>query len=298
MQRKLIIVGDSHTAAFRPFDADILAIFHPGAVTADAFTRTANELTQQLLAFLSCLNPGSGTLVLSMGEVDIRAHYWRDIPLLVSRGMPLDAIIEARVRAFVQAVASTCSHFGFREAILWGPPASNLPGTADNAEFPTTGDTITRNVLTHLFSRACHAIATAGHPCFRFATLFYDMVDDGLVTAPGWLGDGVHIAGPLRALCLETLAPVVNGDAVAVAGARLARFSQQAFQLTTTPLVRLPADATALPHRAWISTSQDPQVRLGSSAPSGFSLTRQLPGGIAAGDVTELVLRSRDGADA
>ncbi|MDH5254680.1 MAG: hypothetical protein OEW72_02085, partial [Gammaproteobacteria bacterium] len=230
MQRRLIIVGDSHTVTFRPFDRDVLAIFHPGAVTADAFTRTSNDLTQQILSFLSCLNPDSGALVLSMGEVDIRAHYWRDLPLLVSRGMPLERIIESKVQAFVQAATAVCNHFGFQEAILWGPPASNIPGAADNAEFPTTGDTVTRNILTHLFSRTCHAIASAGHPRFRFATLFYDMVNDDLDTEPGWLADGVHVAGQWKPRCLATLAPVVAGQTAAQAGDRLGRLHRRAFR--------------------------------------------------------------------
>jgi hypothetical protein len=298
MQRKLIIVGDSHTSTFRPFDADILAIYHPGPVTADSFTRTNNELTQQLLAFMSCLNPDSGALVLSMGEVDIRAHYWRDIPLLVSRGMPLDGIIEAKVRAFVQAVTATCNHFGFREAILWGPPASKLPGAAEHAEFPTTGDTVTRNVLTHLFSRQCHAIASAGHPRFRFATLFYDMVDDNLRTDPIWLADTVHVSPQFKPLCLEALAPVVAGDAAAVAGTRMTRLNRQSFQLTTTPLVWPPGDPEALPHQAWIGTADNPQIRFGDSSPFGFSLARNLRARTGAGDMVELVLRKRDDADA
>ncbi|MBL8200616.1 MAG: hypothetical protein JNK40_06560 [Chromatiales bacterium] len=298
MQRRLIIVGDSHTVTFRPFDADVLAIFHPGAVTADAFTRPNNELTQQVLAFLSCLNPDGGTLVLSMGEVDIRAHYWRDIPLLVSRGMALEAFIEARVRALVQAVTAACNHFGFREAILWGPPASKLPGTAEHGAFPTTGDTVTRNILTHLFSRTCHAIASAGQPRFRFATLFYDMVDDDLATDAGWLADGVHVSGQLKPRCLAALAPVVAGDAPAFAGPRMASFNRQVFELTAAPLARPPGQSSALPHRAWISTAHEPQIRFSDSAPVGFSLAQALQDGTAGDDVAELVLRRRDGAGA
>ncbi|MEO7387599.1 MAG: hypothetical protein ABIX37_11735 [Gammaproteobacteria bacterium] len=274
-------------------DADTVAIFHPGAVTADAFARGNHDLARQLVDFVSCLNPGIGALVLSMGEVDIRTHYWRDLPILVSRGVSVQQVIETKVRAFVHQVTGVCEHFGFPEAILWGPPASNVPGTASNEEFPTTGDNATRNILTHLFSRECFAIANAGHPRFRFATLFYDMVSDDFGTQPGWLADGVHMAPDLKFRCLDRLAPVVARQVTAVAGDRIDRFNRLSFQLADVPVSSSEGNGVALPYRTWLSTDHSPQIAFGGTT-SGYSLADGLSGKSTAEPVSELVLRSLD----
>ncbi len=296
--RRLIFVGDSHTATFRPFSPGTLASFHPGALSADALTRPNHDLTQQVLAFLSCMNPAAGVLVLSAGEVDIRAHYWRDIPVLVSRGMPVEAVVETKVRAFIAAATGLAGHFGFPEVILWGPPASTLPGTASNVEFPTTGDNRTRNILTHLFSRTCHAIAKGGHPRFRFATLFYDMVSEDFETEPGWLDDGVHLSSRLQPVCLDRLAAVVAGNATALAENRLQRFNQLSPVVSTAPLIFPTTVPATLSHRAWISTPTAPQISFGNIPGPGFALTHDVSNRSAGEHITELVLRSSDATPA
>lgn len=295
MANRFIVVGDSHTATFRPFDASIAAIYQPGALTMDAFCRPEHELTLAVGEFFKTINPDIGTLVLCMSEVDIRVHYWRDLPLLLSRGMTIQDVVVMKVRAFVERATAVCQHFGFPRFILWGAPASNVGGAAVQGDFPITGDNVTRNILTHMFSSTCIDLARAGHPLFRFATLFYDMVSDDFVTDPTWLADGIHLTNAIKPLCLSRLAPIVAGDVTAVAGDRMARLRERTIDLATVPVTDAGGTNASLARRGWLETPGEPQIRLDEARP-GFSFVQDVGAAARREPVQELVLRSRHAA--
>lgn len=298
MERRLIVIGDSHTTLFWPFDRNIAAIFHPGPITLDGFCRPNNQSTQQILAFLAAINPEIGTLVLCMSEIDIRAHYWRDFPILISRGMPVEEIVNAKVKRFVQQATAMGKHFGFREVILWGAPASNMPGITEEPGAPTVGDVITRNILTHLLCKSSALAASEAQTIFRFATPFYDMVTDDFLTDTTWLSDGVHIRPEMRPSCLRALAPILAGSTPVSVGERARLFNDHAFGVTTAQVVRSRESSTRMSHLAWVSTPSDAQAAQDDAKPFGFTLTQDISGWAGSAQLVELVLRRQSAENA
>lgn len=295
MPNRFIVIGDSHTVTFRPFDASIAAIYHPGAITLDAFCRPGHELTLQVGEFLKTINPDNGTLVFCMSEVDIRVHYWRELPLLMSRGMPLEQAIAMKLRAFVDRATAVCQQFGYDRFILWGAPASSPDGTASEAQFPTTGDNITRNILTHIFNHLCTGLARSGHPTFRFATLFYDMVREDFATDPTWLLDDIHVSNSFKPLCLERLEQIVSGQTAVAVGERMDRFHQRAWALGVRPISAASGHSQSWSRRGWLQVAADPQIRFDDKEPGGFSFTEDVLAAARAGPVKELILMSEHG---
>ncbi len=292
MTRKLVVVGDSHTSTFTPFDENIAAIFYAGPITADAFCRVQHELTQQVLKFLSSINPRDVVLIFCMSEIDIRTHYWRDIPILMSRGMALKDFIEHKVSSFVNQTTSICKQLGFSDFVLWGAPSSQLAGAAYDEQFPATGDTITRNILTHLFNKCCLAIVESGHSHFRFSTPFYHMVSNGFDTDPTWLTDTIHITNAMKSFCLGLLGPIVAGNARATAGERIKMLGQADFGLATVPLASSIGDGRSLPYRTWVSDTHQPQIACADPKIGGFTLLKDLQRMDESSKRMELVLRN------
>jgi len=266
----LIIAGDSHTGVFHPFSDEILARYTRGALTMDSFARGQSAAYKDLVEFLKSLNCKGCTLVMCLSEVDLRAHFWRDMPMLESRGLSFDEFMQGKVDAFIARVNQLAGEVALANIILWGAPASQL--TRDNhcEELPATGDNMTRNALTHLLNHCLiRTLAKGGSP-LRFATPFYGMVSDELVTDTQWLRDGVHLKFALKGHCLSLLQPLVERSAMVTFSKRYDDFKAARFELQSLSRESHAVGPSAA-FRSWIQSGGASSISLNNRF-GGFSL--------------------------
>lgn len=299
--KHLIFAGDSHTGIFRDFAGerhsplfrafrdDTLAIQHLGALTMDAFARKNSPAYKNLTDFLALINFKGCTLVLCLSEIDVRVHYWRDAPLLLARGMALDAFLQAKVDAFMARVEELADAMQTPCIILWGAPASQRDSDSSTTELPVTGDNQTRNILTHMLN-TCIMQTIARRPGkLRFATPFYGMVSDDFVTDTQWLHDGVHLNFALRDHCFDMLAPLVDQSSLATFNPRYYALQDSRFALQS--LARERTDMTRGPFvRTWLQSDIPAPLSL-SNALGQFALVQSLQEVGEPSRYHELVLR-------
>lgn len=259
--KHLIIAGDSHVGVYHPFSDEILALYTRGALTMDSFSRGQSAAYLDLVEFLKSINRQGCTLVLCVSEVDLRAHFWRDMPMLESRGLSFDEFVQGKVDAFIQRVNQLADTVRLDNVILWGAPASQL--TKDNhcEELPATGDNPTRNALTHLLNQCFIRTLARGGTVLRFATPFYGMVSDDLVTDTSWLRDGVHLKFALKGHCLELLQPLLDRSAVATFSRRYEGFKDAVIEFQCLPRESHAVGASAA-FRTWIQGEGSASIRL------------------------------------
>jgi hypothetical protein len=163
--KSLIFAGDSHTGVFYPYSEEVMSIYTRGALTMDSFSRGHSDAYKNLMEFLGALNLCDATLVLCLSEVDIRVHFWRDMPIYASRGMDFKEFLQIKVDAFIDRVNLLAQQMRLENVILWGAPASQLTTENQTEELPATGDNQTRNILTHMLNQTIIP--------FRHAVLWY-----------------------------------------------------------------------------------------------------------------------------
>jgi len=255
--KHLIFAGDSHTGVFHPYSDDTLAIYTRGALTMDSFSRGQSAAYLDLLAFLKSVNRHGASLVLCLSEVDLRAHFWRDMPMLASRGLSFDEFMQERVDRFIGRVDALAGEVGLANVILWGAPASQL--TKDNhcEDLPATGDNMTRNALTHMLNSCVIRSLAQVSTVLRFATPFYGMVSPEMVTDTSWLRDGVHLKFELKSYCLDLLKPLVARSAAVTFASRYDSFKDARFELQSLARDAHAVGASAA-FRSWIQSDQQP----------------------------------------
>jgi acyl carrier protein len=197
---KIIAIGDSHTHLFH----EKIPVFSPGAITAKNFSTDTNPLKIKINDFIESSVNSYETVILCLGEIDIRAHYWRDIPIYESRGVNTDRYISTLVNQFVDAIIKFKNEYKIKSILIWGvPPASSqnrgernyfVTGMgAYNPELPHVGSQSTRNIITHKFNRyIIKALKNNAEFGIKFLTAFYNFVDDDFQTIANNLSDGVH----------------------------------------------------------------------------------------------------------
>jgi hypothetical protein len=255
--KHLIFAGDSHTGVFHPFSDDTLAIYTRGALTMDSFSRGQSAAYLDLVAFLKSVNRSGCTLVLCLSEVDLRAHFWRDMPMLAARGLGFDEFVQERVDRFIARADALAAEVGLANIILWGAPASQLTKDNHSEELPATGDNMTRNALTHWLNHCLIRRLGRGGSVLRFATPFYGMVSDDLVTDTRWLRDGVHLKFELKAHGLALLQPLVERSAVATFSTRYEHFKGLRFGLQCLRREAGAVGASAA-FRTWVQADAEP----------------------------------------
>jgi hypothetical protein len=287
--KKLVFAGDSHTGIFRPITDDVQAIYHRGALTMDSFSRGNSEAYRDLVEFLTSINLKDCALVLCLSEVDIRVHFWRDMPIYESRGMGFGEYLDSKIDSFLARVDALAQMLNLPDIILWGAPASQMNMNNHTDALPATGDNVTRNIITHLFNtRLVQAVATRPTRLL-FSTPFYGMVTDDFVSEPTWFHDGVHLNFGLRNHCYQMLKPLVDGTTKATFATRFNDMKDIRFAYLSQ--ARSTADASRMPFfRTWIRSDAPAEISLVNCL-GQFSLFRSITE-VGAGDtINELVLR-------
>jgi len=299
--KKLIFAGDSHTGIFRPFDSerhskiftplrdDTLAIYHRGALTMDSFSRGSSVAYRELVDFLSMLNYKGCSLILCLSEVDLRVHFWRDMPLLESRGISFEAFLQGKVDRFIERVDALAYEMQLSSIILWGAPASQMNTMNSTFELPATGDSVTRNILTHMLNKCILKAITTRPTKLRFSTPFYGMISEDFETDPTWLHDGVHLNFALREFCFGTLQQVIDQTALATFGSKYYDFEPAIFEYQSIARDYAEVGSTRF-FRTWIQSDVQSELTL-ENAFGKFALVRSIEEAAVKSEYHELVLR-------
>lgn len=210
---KILVFGDSHSNIFAGMPGAV-HLHSPIAVTA---RRVADwefrEIWDRPGPWLQ-QHQGAECLVLSSSEIDIRAHFWRHLPLAISQGSSIEEFVASKVGELVNCIERIQSTYNIARVILWSAP----PATANtnyNADWPFVGSVSTRNTLIHLFNcefqqqiRSKSSIAVA--------TGFYDYIDPISYLPKDHIpSDGVHWHISLvRQLWEQHIVPNVQGVGV------------------------------------------------------------------------------------
>ncbi|MGI9211900.1 MAG: hypothetical protein ACR2HF_05465 [Methylococcaceae bacterium] len=229
--KSLVFAGDSHTGVFYPFYDEVMAIYDRPGFTIDSFSRGQSQVYLDFVQFMKSLNRNGMTLVLCLSEVDIRVHFWRDMPILAARGMSFNAFIAKKISVFINRVSVFANELHISNIILWGAPASQLTTENHTESLPATGDNQTRNILTHLFNLEMMRQISASTGVLRFSTPFYGMVNEDFITNPQWLRDGVHLKFELRSYCMSLLFPLIQLQSMVTFSSQFDFFMSFVFEL-------------------------------------------------------------------
>ena len=292
MQRKsLIVVGDSHTGIFHPKSEEIMAIYTRGALTMDSFSRGHSDAYKNLVEYLQSLNLSDTTLVMCVSEVDVRVHFWRDMPIYAARGMDFNEFLRDKVNAFIDRVNILAEQTKLKKIILWGAPASQLTTENQTEELPATGDNQTRNILTHMLNQTIIQTIVSRPTVLHFATPFYGMVSSDFITNTSWLRDGVHLQFGLRNYCMELLRPLVEHTAIATYSNAYETLKDT--QMEYQCIKRIPSQITNLSFfRSWVQSKPISAITLNNQF-GDFSLVSHLEDISNENYYHELVLRVR-----
>ncbi len=207
-----LIIGDCHTMLFRAVCESPLQVAHVGPITADAFCRPLSPMRKQFDAILADAGGVAGrVVVLSISEIDIRAHFWRDAPVLLARGMPVEKYLQHRVTVLLDALETFRATARPSQIILWGPPASLLGQAPHNDEFPTAGSNRTRNILTHIYHRLLADTIVKADLKISLASMFYDMLNPDFSSNESWIPDAIHIPAEKASDCFQRLSLAMKG---------------------------------------------------------------------------------------
>jgi hypothetical protein len=207
----IVIIGDSHGAQLKAAVAGS-HFFDNGAnpITAREFVNFEGDTWARIDPWLT-LHQGMD-LVVVVGEVDIRGHYWRHIPRY---NLPPEQYVQSAALALYRAMGHAINLFGLKSATLWAPPPAAEPSLdAYNEGYPFAGNIATRNRIIHLFNREFVGFLEPGGP-IRFASAYYDYIDpDSYLTQGHTPTDGIHYrTDQYGRFFNELIEPCVQGSA-------------------------------------------------------------------------------------
>jgi hypothetical protein len=138
------------------------------------------------------LSSASGQdLVVSIGEIDIRAHAWRQYPR-VMYSKTINEYIKELAHTLYSTLVRIQRRHKLNRCVLWGAPPAH-DNKLYNQDWPFSGSTSVRNRCVHLFNcefqRLVLANPTNG---IGFATAYYAFVDSDFNSINDPSHDGVH----------------------------------------------------------------------------------------------------------
>lgn len=196
----ILLLGDSHSDPFIRMpnvDRFDLSKCNPWLFTSNRFTNPGDtDLWNKLDAWFTShtinnSNP-SKTLVITSGEIDIRAHYWRHIPRHYLEASDIVQFLRSHAVTFYNTLISVCEKYRLDHVVVWSPPVAGERAQY-NSEHPFAGSSQTRNKLIHMWNREfSDVILSTGR--FSLATAYYNFINpvDYSTVSPSPSHDGVH----------------------------------------------------------------------------------------------------------
>lgn len=187
----IIMFGDSHCDIFAGCPNQQRFNLHTAVFTTPRLTNFEGwtSLWPTLDTWLSAA-PGHD-LVVSIGEIDIRAHAWRQYPR-VMYSKTINDYIKELANSVYSTLVRIQRKYRLNRCVLWGAPPAH-DNKLYNADWPFSGSTGVRNRCVHLFNcefqRLILANPTNG---VGFASAYYAFVDSEFNSINDPSHDGVH----------------------------------------------------------------------------------------------------------
>lgn len=190
----ILLYGDSHTDIFLNIP-DVVRfdtrLCKSGIMTIHRFTDpTDTDLWNALDPWFN--NTQGNQLVISVGEIDIRAHFWRHIPRHYQSLQSILDFVDENTLKFYQRLDFICKNYSIDRIVVWGAPVAGV-GAHYNFEVPFSGPSQTRNRLIHLWNKSFFKL-TQTDPRISFASAFYNFIDPNTYSTvtPNPSHDNVH----------------------------------------------------------------------------------------------------------
>lgn len=195
----ILLLGDSHSDPFinmRDVTRCDLRKCNPWLFTTHRFTNPSDINLWDIVDSwiikhtLNCIDPAK-VLVITGGEIDIRAHFWRHIPRHYKTARDIEQFIEHHALTFFNTLDTVCKKYNLAHVVVWSSPVAGEKAQYNN-EHPFTGSSQTRNRLIHMWNVAfANLIIDADR--FSLASAFYEFINPDYTTVhPTPSHDGVH----------------------------------------------------------------------------------------------------------
>lgn len=208
---KIYVIGDSHTGVFSGsenllweridgLDEEIdislnlyplFEIFHCGPCLAYNANKenSSNRILEKTKALIEkSFLPKNATVMVVLGEIDCRVHVKKQAEV---QNKSIEEIIDDILNNFEQYLL-LLKEQGFN-IICWGPIASQKEEAACDEFYPRYGTEIERNRINAIYNNKLALLCKKLN--IKFATIFYDMLEDGYTTNSDFLSaDMVHLS--------------------------------------------------------------------------------------------------------
>jgi len=214
---KILLLGDSHTDIFNRGGVDRFEMSQcqSSIFTSQRFTNQHElDLWDKLKPWLQ-RNGNNSSLIITGGEIDVRAHFWKHIPRSYTNSKDITTYILNTALKFYQTLVSICEKFHLEKIVIWGAPIAGE--RADyNFEVPFVGSSQTRNILVHLWNKSLLECIKNDNRIY-LATAYYNFInpDTYLTIQPNPSHDGVHWHYDFGNVFWEQLiSPALNGGSM------------------------------------------------------------------------------------
>lgn len=185
LDKKLILsIGDSHSRLFS--DLDGVKVFHIGPVTAFNLVKenSSTKGREKLYEILDIHSPSEVAILLSFGEIDIRAHV---IKAAMKDGLSVKESAIRTASKYSNAISEIISRGFF--VLVQGVHASG--STYNNQSFPAVGRVEDRNYAVKQFNEYIRNFCVS--QLIPYASLDLLVINSSLKTKNEYMCDGCHL---------------------------------------------------------------------------------------------------------
>jgi hypothetical protein len=214
----ILLLGDSHSDIFvglasNRFD---MCLCQSSIFTLHRFiNQDESDLWSKLDPWFKNNTNSPSSLIITGGEIDVRAHFWKHIPRSYVDSSDIETYILNTALKFYQQLVLVCEKYQLEKIAIWGAPVAGE--RADyNFEVPFVGSSQTRNTLVHLWNKSLLKVINKD-PRISFATAYYNFIDPDtyLTIQPNPSHDGVHWHQQFGNIFWEQLiSPALNSSSV------------------------------------------------------------------------------------
>ena len=231
----ILLLGDSHTDIFLGTGNVIrfeMSQCHSSIFTLHRFINHSDvDIWSKLDPWLA--QHMHSSLIITGGEIDVRAHFWKHIPRSYVNPVDIKSYISDIALKFYQKLISVIEKYQLEKIVIWGAPVAGE--RADyNFEVPFVGSSQTRNILVHLWNKFLLE-SIKDDPRIALATAYYNFINPEtyFTIQPNPSHDGVHWHHNFGHKFLEQLIfPALNGHSML--GDNFNIMSNDQFDITET----------------------------------------------------------------
>jgi len=213
----ILLLGDSHSDIFlnipntSRFD---LCSCDLKVFTAHRFVNPDDiDLWSKLTPWFEQQTVDNKTLIITSGEIDIRAHYWKH---MLPYGDLIQYITDTAAK-FYQTLSQLVEKYKLERVVVWGAPVAEERARYVS-EYPFGGSSYTRNLIVHYWNKEFNRISF-DDPVITLATAYYNFInfDTYQSLEPSGSHDGVHWhpnSGP--AFWEHFITPAISGNMIVI----------------------------------------------------------------------------------